>query len=94
MKKGIEKLLEALDIDPEVIEEDLFGSNLVSYYHDWTDGILYDLMYVHEVSDDPEELKAAELEYDEAMRHLKVEVMAYLAGERESRWTSDWEEAI
>lgn len=101
MQKGIENLLNALDIDPALIPEghDYWGCNLESYYHDWTDGILRDLMYVHETSDDLEELKVAEREYDEAMRDLRIEVMEYLDSLKggkpvESRWTEDVNEAL
>ena len=96
MQKGIEKLLCELDIDPALIPEghDYWGCNLESYYHDWQDGIMRDLMYVYETSDDPVELRDADLEYGEAMRDLKVEVMEYIDAiregkEYESRWAED-----
>ena len=94
MTNGVKFMLKALGIDDAEIQGDLFGSNLISYYHDWTDSILYNLEWVELTSEDPEELAKAHRRYDEEMAALRIEVLADLAGERESRWTSDVEEAI
>ena len=94
MTNGVKMLLKALGIDNAEIPEDLFGSNLISYYHDWTDSILYNLEYIEMTSEDPERIAEANRRYDEEMAELRIEVLADLAGERESRWTSDVEEAI